>query len=332
MIVTTVLSACLSWPLSAQRGAPPQESSSVHTVPPAIADLPLERARRLELEQALQRQDYQRAETILVEEADRDPKSPHAARLLAVAAGIFFLDGQYLNSAIAYKKAEALRPLDERSRFTLAMAYIKLSRRDWAQAELEKLAEEQPRSPLYRYWLARLDYDAQEYRRAIARFEQVIELDPKMMRAYDGLGLCYDYLGRYDEAISSYHRAIELNRQQAPPSPWPHVNLAISLVAVGRLVEAERHLREALSYDRKLPQAHYQLGQVLAHQGRSGEATESLKQAAALDPAYPEPHYTLARIYQRQGDKEEAKKSIERFQQLKKARSEPSAHSSARPQ
>jgi tetratricopeptide (TPR) repeat protein len=331
-IAATVLSAVLSLPLSAQ--TPASGGNSPVTVDsPSLFDLPLEGARRLEFGRAIEQRDYKRAETILVEEVERDSKSPRAATLLVAAGGLFFLDGQYLNSAIAYKKAQAIAPLDERSRFTMSMAFIKLNRRDWARAELERLAAEYSRTALYPYWLARLDYDAQQYGHAVGRFKKVIELDPKMMRAHDGLGLCYDYLGEYDEAIGSYTRAVELNRQQAQPSPWPHVNLAISLIAVSRLTEAESHLREALKYDAKLPQAHYQLGQMLEKQDKYAEAIQSLSQAAALDPTYPEPHYTLGRIYHKQGDKEQANKAIERFQQLKEARSvQPPAPSSAGPQ
>jgi len=100
-----------------------------------------------------------------------------------VAGGVFFLDGKYVNSAIAWKKADAIVPLDERSRFTLAMAYIKLNRRDWAGAELEKLVVSAPDKPLYLYWLARLDLRCTELRTAVARLQKIIEMDPKMMRA-----------------------------------------------------------------------------------------------------------------------------------------------------
>jgi tetratricopeptide (TPR) repeat protein len=320
VLIAAALSAFLSAPLSAQIPTPQQEDSIVRAASPATADLPLDPARRLEFEKAFRERDYKRAETILVKEAESDPKSPRAAKLLAKAGGIFFLDGQYLNAAIAYKKADTIAPLDERGRFTMAMSYIKLNRRDWAKPELEKLSSLDPKNALYPYWLARLEYDAQQYNAAIAGFRKVIELEPRMMRAYDGLGLCYDYLGKYDDAISSFNRAVELNREQPPSSPWPHVNLAISLMAVNRLTEAEGQLREALRYNARLPQAHYQLGQALEKQGKYAEAIQSLQQAAALDPTYPEPHYTLSRIYQRQGDGAEAKKAVERFQRLKKAK------------
>jgi tetratricopeptide (TPR) repeat protein len=303
--------------IAAQSGTIEQESISSDPILNSIRRSSLDSARRDELEKAFVARDYKRAETILIEEIDRSPRS---AELLTLAAGIFFLDGDYLNSAIAYKKAEAISPLDERSRFTLAMAYIKLNRGDWARTELEKLAAAAPKRPLYLYWLARLDYDAQRYNEAIARLLKVIELDPKMMRAYDNLGLCYDFLGKFDEAISYYRKAIELNRLQAQPSPWPYLNLAVVLIARGDPAEAEGLLREALRYDPKLPQAHYQLGAVLEKRGNYSDAIRSLKQAAELDPTYPEPHYTLGRIYQKLGDKEKAQEAVAQFQKLKAKR------------
>ncbi len=284
-----------------------------------LADLQLNGKLQSELEDAMGRRDYTRAETILVGEAERDPKSVRTAKLLSLAGGVFFLDGKYLNSAIAWKKAQAIAPLDERSRFTLSMAYVKLNRRDWARPELEKLATARPDNSLYLYWLARLDYDAQNYTTAIARLRSVLELEPKMMRAYNALGLCYDYLGQFDEAIRNYNVAADLNRQQLKPSPWPHLDLAISLVSVNRLPEAEKSLREAVSYDPKLPQAHYQLGRVLEMQGGLQEAVQELNQAEALEPADPEPHLVLGRIYHRLGQAQRAQTEIERYQELRKA-------------
>jgi tetratricopeptide (TPR) repeat protein len=290
-----------------------------------IAQLQLGETRRLELETAIKSREYTRAETILVEEAEREPKSPRAAKALVLAGGIFFLDAKYLNSVIAWKKAEAITPLDERSRFTLAMAYIKLNHREWARPELDKLAATQPTNALYLYWLARLDYDARSYTTAMERLRKVLALDPKMMRAYDTLGLCYDYLGQFDEAIRNYEHAIELNRVQAKPSPWPHMDMAVSLISVNRLPEAEKNLRQALAYDEQLPQAHYQLGRVLEMRGELQAAAVELERAAGLDHSYAEPHLLLGRIHHRLGQPGKAKTEIERYQQLKGAADKPSA-------
>ena len=320
LLFALLLGGCLVFSPKAWEQIPDAQQDNLASsgAPRDLSDLQLGDAQRLELETALNHRNYQRAETSLVAEAERDSKSFRASKLLVTAAGIFFLDGKYLNAAIAWKKAEAIAPLDDRSRFTLAMAYVKLDRRDWARPELEKLAAAQPRSPLYLYWLGRLDYDARNYASAIERLQKVTEFDPKMMRAYDNLWLCYDYLGKFDEAIKHYNRAVELNQLQPKPSPWPHLDLAVSLMSLNRLSEAEKNLRQAISYDPQLPQAHYQLGRVLEMQGQYDAAVQALGQAASLDPAYPEPHYLLGRIYHRLGNEPLSKAEIDRFQELKK--------------
>src|SRR5206468_1504912 len=203
IIALAPLVFCQTLPVCAQIAVLQQDDPSTPSFSRQLMELQLDPLRLRKLEKAINARDYKPAEKILVEEAERDPRSPRSAKLLAIAGGIFFLDAQYLEAAIAWKKAEAIAPLDDRSRFTLAMAYVRLNRRDWARPELEKLVAAHPQDPLYLYWLARLDYDSKSYTAAISRLQKVVELDPTMMRAYDSLGLCYDYLGQSNEAIKN---------------------------------------------------------------------------------------------------------------------------------
>jgi len=297
---------------------PPPEaraaSPSVSTAEAALA--PVVRAH---VEQAIRTRDYLKAEQILVHEIDRNPRSPN---LLTLAAGVFFLDGKYLNAATALKKADAVAPLDDRSRFTLAMSYIALDRRAWARPELEKLAQKNADSPLYLYWLARLDYDAQQYPAAIEKLERVIAIDPHFMKAYDNLGLCFEAVGRLDDAVKTYQRAVDLNRQEKPASPWPPLNLGRLLVKLEQFDDAEKHLRDSLLADPKFAQAYYEFGMLLEKRGRDEEAIREFEQAAALDAAYAQPHYALGRIYRRMGNNAKAAAELNQFEKLKQAKPE----------
>ncbi len=284
-----------------------------------LSRLELSPEHRSQVEAALQQKDYKTAERILVQEAELDPKSPRAARLLEFSGGLFFLDAQYGNSVIAWKKAEAIAPLDERTRFTLAMAYIEVNRRSWARSELDKLSLAHPDNALYLYWLSRIDYDDQKYSEAIARLQRIVELDPNMVRSHDLLGLCYDYTGHFDQALASFSRAVELNRVQAKPSPWPPLDMAVTQMELNQLANAEKGLREAITYNPKLPQAQYQLGRVLDKEGKVEQAIQALKTSAALDAAYADPHYLLGRMYQKVGKNDLAKNEILQFQRLKQA-------------
>jgi tetratricopeptide (TPR) repeat protein len=264
--------------------------------------------------QALRTRDYERAETLLLQAAEAHPKS---AEVLRTLGGVFFLRGRPLNAAIAFKKAEAIAPLDERSRFTLVMAYVALGQRDWARPELATLAAAAPANPLYPYWTARLDQDDGHYAAAVESLQRATRLDSRYMKAYDNLGLCYEALGRFDEAERSFEEALRLNRAEKARSPWPALNFGLLLTRLDRPEAAEARFRESLAADPRFPQARYQLGVALEKRGLVAEAITELDEAARLDPAYAEPQYALARLYRRSGDTERADRALERFLELK---------------
>jgi tetratricopeptide (TPR) repeat protein len=279
--------------------APAQE-----LVVPPVASL------RADIDAAIRAQDWERAERLLAREIERQPRS---RELLTLVARIFFLDGKPLNAAVALKKADAIAPLDPDLRLTLALAYLRVARPDWARPELERLARADPNRAEYRYWMGRLDYDAGKYADAIARFKEALSRDSRLMRAHDNLGLCYEALDQVDEAIAHYREALRLNREAPSKSPWPPTNLGILLRQRGELEEAASLFREALEYDRGFARASYQLGVLLDQQGRTDEAFDELTRALAADPSYAEPHYVLARIYRRQGKTALADAALERF-------------------
>ena len=302
--------------LAASAQEPPRPEGTV--VPLDARDLDaagLAVDRRALIAQALAGGAYEQAQVMLVEEATRNPRSPELLRLLG---GVYFVRKEFLGSAIAFKKAEALAPLDERSRFTLAMSYVVLGRRDWARPELQRLSQSAPRNPLYLYWNARLDYDDAKYAAAVDGLLQTIALDARFVKAHDNLGLSYEALGRDDDAIRSYQEAVRLNREVAAHSPWPPLNLGLLLSRLDRLDEAEPLFRESVRLDPRFPQGHYQLGTALEKKGRAAEAAEELEEAARLDASYAEPHYALARLYRRSGNAEKADRALERFLALKK--------------
>jgi tetratricopeptide (TPR) repeat protein len=281
--------------------------------------LPLSPEERRRLDQALRSKQFNEAEKLLAEAHERNPDS---AELLKTLARISFQNQNHWNAAIAYKKAARIEPLDEASRFSLAMAYVVLDRREWARPELQTLAKASPDQPLYLYWLGRLDYDDQRFADAIEKFERVIAVDPSFIRAYDNLGLALDGVGRQREALEAFKKAIERNRKQTFPSPWPSLNLGTMLYRHGRVEEAEPYLREAVNNGRDLAQAQYQLAVLLENRGEAERAIEHLTRAAELDPADPKPHYALGRIYRRQGDEQKARAALARFRELDKNRSE----------
>ena len=149
--------------------------------PDLYRSLPLAPAQRADLESAVKARNYERAEKLLIEEINNNPKS---TSLLTTLGGIFFLDGRYMQCAIALKKAQALAPLDDHDRFTLALAYIILNHKDWSRPELEKLTANDPQNAVYPYWLGRLDYDDMQFKLAVRNFQRALQARSTL---YEGL-------------------------------------------------------------------------------------------------------------------------------------------------
>ena len=127
-----------------------QELSPISPPTSTVKILPLDAVTRSTLEEMIGKRNYTAAENLLAEEATKNPKSQP---LLLVLADVLFLDGKQLNSALVLKKAELLGPLDERSRFLLALSYIAIGRKNLAIQELEKLAQSNTSNAVYPYWL-----------------------------------------------------------------------------------------------------------------------------------------------------------------------------------
>jgi superkiller protein 3 len=282
--------------------------------PSMLVGVTLDPSVRASVGEALQGRQYDRAEAILL---DQHNKNPNSAPLLALLGRIFFLDGKFENCAIALKKADKLSPLEDRCRFTLAMAYMAMKRPGWARPEIEKLMQADPNKALYPYWLSRLDYHDMHMVEAVTHVQRAIQLDPNFMKAYDNLGLYLEGLGKFDEAIRAYQNAIRLNRANSLHSPWPTHNLGALLSKLGRLDEAEPYLRESLREDPRFPKAYFQLGLLLEKRLKDNDAVQALKQAIAFDPDYAEPYFILGKILQRQHDAAAAQQAFEAFEKLK---------------
>jgi len=99
--------------------------------------------------------------------------------------------------------------------------------------------------------------------------------------------------GQPEEAIKSYRPAVDLNRLQLKPSPWPLVDLAVTLIGVNRLEDAKKTLDEALRYDARPSAGPIPTWTCPEMQGNFDAALEALTKAAELDHGYPEPHLAL---------------------------------------
>jgi tetratricopeptide (TPR) repeat protein len=286
-------------------------------IPARIQNAPLTPPERQDLTTAWSKREFERMEAILIAAARTAAPKDHASALCALLGAMEFLGSRMSQSVQGFRQADALSPLDDNDRFTLAMALIELGDVKAARAELTRLSASHPKQPVYLYWLARLDYGQRLYEDAVEKFKQVVSLDPASVRGYNNLGLSYDMMGQNEGAQAAFAKAVELNRKLPAPSPWPPHDLGYLQLRLQQFAAAEANLRESLKYDPKFALAHYHLARVLENEGRNDAAIEEHKAAAALDVNLAEPLYSLGLLYRRGGQMAEAASAMAEYKRRK---------------
>jgi len=118
--------------------------------------------------------------------------------------------------------------------------------------------------------------------------------------------------GDFDEAV----RLLEYLRLQQPDDVNVLYNLGMALSDMGRLPEAEKHLRHALEIAPTHTNTVVALGVALTRQGRNADAVAVLRVAVQQEPANPWAQRNLGACLLRIGQFQEAEKCLRRAVEL----------------
>ena len=275
--------------------------------------LGLPRATAEALQAAIAAGNWSDAEGILFEAAASNPESAILLRALGIA---HYQAGRYFSAGAALKRSDALEPLDPEARFLLAGSFIRIERRHWARAELERLVARDGASGSHRLALARVYYDQGRFAAALLELDGILAGAPSWAEAHDVRGQSLEGLGRNEEAVGAYERAISLTREADAVSVWPHYHLGSLLHDLGELEAAEAALAAAVAFDRTHSPAQRELGIVYLKASKLGLAAEALERAAELSPHDPAIQYSLVSVYRRLDRQELARAAMERFREL----------------
>ncbi len=147
--------------------------------------------------------------------------------------------------------------------------------------------------------------DPENLQKAIAAFQQAIDLDPTYSRAYSGLADSYVLMSSvaygstspkdsFARARAAAKQAIDLD----PLNAEAHTSLGVVLTKHDwNWPEAERVYRQAIKIDPENAGAHYWLSGLLGITGRAEESIAVAEKAKELDPFSPLVEYNLARAY-----------------------------------
>jgi TolB-like protein/cytochrome c-type biogenesis protein CcmH/NrfG len=184
----------------------------------------------------------------------------------------------YFQQQTAESERKAITFLEEAVRLdpNYALAYAKLGQA-WRQYAVSFAIDDAPKA-----------YD--EARRAA---DKAVQLAPDLAEARMTVGLLAMTPGLDFAAGEKEFRRV---LQSSPNNAAAKNGLCISLLAQGRLSEAEETCREALSLDPLLTTLWYNFGRIMAGTGRYKEAEEALRKGLELQPNASRFHTYLATL------------------------------------
>ncbi|MGA2196446.1 MAG: tetratricopeptide repeat protein [Bryobacteraceae bacterium] len=162
-----------------------------------------------------------------------------------------------------------------------AQFMIRLEFEEFAQKELARAVELDPKIPQAHYLLGIMAIFRNELDRGIEEMRQEIAINPDFAMAHYRLGDAYTRREDWDAAIPPLERAVWLN----PDYSGPYILLGKAYFKKQDLGSAEGMLRRAIRMDPANYQAHYMLGQVLIQAGKTEEGRRMLEESQKLrDP------------------------------------------------
>ncbi len=186
----------------------------------------------------------------------------------------------------------------------LAFCHLDEIRLGWSAAPEASLAEAQrlaeragaldPDYPDLLALSAFISFEQNNYTVAVELGLKAVALEPRSAELNAYLGALYDTLGRYDEAVEAYRRAMTLSPYH---SAWIASNLGLTYCMMGRLAASERVFRQVAKHHPDYLRAYIGLAVVESRLGREEEARRAAAMVKRLDPVFRAEEWARAQLY-----------------------------------
>jgi tetratricopeptide (TPR) repeat protein len=236
---------------------------------------------------------------------------------------ILFREGNPKPSLAEYKEGARYRPPGALDLEAIGGDYFLME--DYAAADqwLTKSVQLDPSDAHAKYYLGRAKFNQKHFAEAVRIFTECLNLDPRNAKAADYLGLSYESLGKIEDALTAYRKAVALSSDSAPENPEPFLNLGTLLVENDRSDEAVPYLLDAARLAPGEWRAHRGLGKAYLQLNRLPEAQDELRKAVEVAPENAPLHFLLAQVLRKSGLEEQARAETERYNALTGAHSSP---------
>lgn len=137
---------------------------------------------------------------------------------------------------------------------------------------LEKLVAAYPNDERAHFNLGGFYFGQQDFTQAISHYKRATELAPHYSTAFNILGYAYRQNEAYSDAENSFKKYIEL----IPNDPNPYDSYAELLLKMGRFDEAITQYNKALAIDSNFINSHFGIAAALTYQGKTADAQAEL--------------------------------------------------------
>ena len=310
LLTAWVLAACLVVSALAQ-----QTHTTVRHYRERIDATPPEIA---QAEDAIQKNDFAAAETLLKKAIDKDPKNYQAWFDLGFVLNRVGRTGESIH---AYRQSVAAKPDVFESNLNLGLMLVRVNNPDGEQF-LRAATGLKPTAHVEegqaRAWIA-LAHSLENAKPedALQAYRKASELTPKDPEPHLSAGLLHERRNEFSDAEAEYKQVLMLDPHAADPhnnaaqKNDPHtMDPAITEAAIGltniymkanRLGDAEPLLRKLAAERADDFGIHLQLGRVLEAEGKKDEAIAEFQTVAKLAPADSDAQRELADLYSSAG-------------------------------
>ncbi|MBZ5615109.1 MAG: tetratricopeptide repeat protein [Acidobacteriia bacterium] len=290
--------------------APAQTHTTVRHYKERIDDTPPEIA---QAEDAIQKNDFAAAETLLKKAIDKDAKNYQAWFDLGFVLNRL---GRTEESVHAYRQSVAAKPEVFESNLNLGLMLVRSNNPD-AEQFLRAATGLKPTSHVEegqaRAWLALAHWlENTRPEDALQAYRKASELTPKDPEPHLSAGLLHERRKEFSDAEAEYKQVLALdprsvdpegNRSQTsdPATTEAAIGLTNIYMKSNRLGDAEPLLRKLAGDRASDPGVHLQLGRVLNAEGKKDEAITEFQTVLKLAPADSEAQRELADLYSSAG-------------------------------
>ena len=141
---------------------------------------------------------------------------------------------------------------------------------------LDQLVAAYPNDERAHFNLGGYYFGQQDYAKAIEHYKRATELDPAYSRAFNILGYAHRQAGDYASAEQDFQNYIKL----IPNDPNPYDSYGELLLKMGRFDDAIAQYRKALAIDANFLASHQGVATALMYQGKGAEAEAEFKTIA----------------------------------------------------